>query len=290
MSESMRTAVVFPGQGSQRAGMVKDFHEVSAEARSVFEEASDACGLDFQAICFGEDERLNLTEFAQPCIVTAEIAIFRAVRALHGLEGEIFGGHSLGEYAALVAAGAVSLADAVRLVRTRGALMQEAVPAGEGAMIAVIGKELTLETLEDRLEGLEVDAANHNSPSQIVISGKAHDVETGGERLSGEGFRCVPLNVSAPFHSRLMRPIEPRFSEELAAIAIDDTAAGFGGIEFHRWALPRRCCGSARRSGSSDQRNGSLGREHADDRCVFRSGDRDRAGKASVRFLSGRWV
>ena len=226
MSESMRTAVVFPGQGSQRAGMVKDFHEVSAEARSVFEEASDACGLDFQAICFGEDERLNLTEFAQPCIVTAEIAIFRAVRALHGLEGEIFGGHSLGEYAALVAAGAVSLADAVRLVRTRGALMQEAVPAGEGAMIAVIGKELTLETLEDRLEGLEVDAANHNSPSQIVISGKAHDVETGGERLSGEGFRCVPLNVSAPFHSRLMRPIEPRFSEELAAIAIDDTAAG----------------------------------------------------------------
>lgn len=257
MSESTRTSVVFPGQGSQRAGMAKDFHDALPEARAAFEEASDACGLDLKAICFGEDERLNLTEFTQPCILTAEIAMFRAVAALHGLEGDSFGGHSLGEYAALVAAGAMGLADAVRLVRARGALMQEAVPPGEGAMTAIIGADLTLETLMDRLDGLEVDPANHNSPSQIVISGKARDVETAGERLSGEGFRCVSLNVSAPFHSRLMRTIEPRFAEEIAKVAIDDTAAGavvsnFTG-EFHlgdsaevRDALVRQISGTVR--------------------------------------------
>jgi malonyl CoA-acyl carrier protein transacylase len=132
-------AIVFPGQGSQRPGMGKDFHERFAVAREVYAEASAAAGLDLEALCFGEDERLGLTEFTQPAILTTEIAMLRALEAEFGVEGELFAGHSLGEYTALVAAGVLALADAVRLVRKRGALMQQAVPAGEGAMIAVIG-------------------------------------------------------------------------------------------------------------------------------------------------------
>ena len=225
MSAAAPIAVVFPGQGSQRPGMARDFHDAFGPARDTFGEASEAAGLDLAALCFEEDERLNLTEFTQPAILTAEIAMLRALRAEFGLDAGFYGGHSLGEYTALVAAGVLALADAVRLVRRRGALMQEAVPAGEGAMLAVIAKELDLEEVRASLEGLEVDAANHNSPSQIVVSGAARDVEKAKERLSGDGRRCVPLNVSAPFHSRFMKAIEPAFARELAAVRLDADAA-----------------------------------------------------------------
>jgi [acyl-carrier-protein] S-malonyltransferase/trans-AT polyketide synthase/acyltransferase/oxidoreductase domain-containing protein len=219
------TAVVFPGQGSQRPGMARDFHGAFAAARDVFAEASEMAGFDVAAVCFGEDEQLNLTEYTQPCILTAEIAMLRVLAAEFGLSATLFAGHSLGEYTALVAAGCLPVGEAVRLVRRRGALMQEAVPAGEGAMLAVLGKRLDLEEIRKALVGLEADAANHNSSSQIVVSGKADAVEAARERLAGPGRRLIPLNVSAPFHSRLMRAVEPRFAEELEKAALHAAAA-----------------------------------------------------------------
>lgn len=225
VSEGTARTIVFPGQGSQRAGMGKDFHERFAAARAVYDEASTAAGLDLAALCFGEDERLGLTEFTQPAILTTEIAMWRSLTEELGVAGDLFAGHSLGEYTALVAAGVIGLADAVKLVRRRGALMQQAVPAGEGAMVAVIGEGLELEALRERLGGLEVDAANHNSPSQIVISGKAADVAEGKARLESDGRRCVSLDVSAPFHSRMMRGIESPFAAELASVSLAVEAA-----------------------------------------------------------------
>jgi [acyl-carrier-protein] S-malonyltransferase len=220
VSTGARTALVFPGQGSQRPGMARDFHHEFPSAREAFREASDACGVDLGAICFGDDERLNLTEFTQPCILTAEIAMLRVLREEHGLAAEWYAGHSLGEYTALVAAGVLSLGDAARLVRRRGALMQQAVPPGNGAMLAVVGRGLDIDELRTQLEGLEVDAANHNSSSQIVVSGSATDVEEAKKRLGGKGRRLIPLNVSAPFHSRLMRSVEPTFAEALQTTRI----------------------------------------------------------------------
>ena len=237
MSEAETTALVFPGQGSQRVGMAQDFHDKFPAARDAFREASDACGVDLAAISFGDEEKLNLTEFTQPCILTAEIAMLCALRSEYGLEARWFAGHSLGEYTALVAAGVLGLGEAAKLVRRRGALMQQAVPAGEGAMLAVIAKGLELDGLRAELEGLDVDAANHNSSSQIVVSGSAAGVEQAKERLA-KGRRLIPLNVSAPFHSRMMRAIEPAFAENLAAASIDATnaphvASNFTG-GFHR--------------------------------------------------------
>jgi malonyl CoA-acyl carrier protein transacylase len=218
-------AAVFPGQGSQRLGMARDFHDQFPAAREAFDEASAASGVDLAAISFGEEERLNLTEFTQPCILAAEIAMLRVLRQEFCLEVEWFAGHSLGEYTALVAAGVLSLGEAARLVRRRGALMQRAVPAGRGAMLAVVGRGLEIGELRAALEGLVVDAANHNSSSQIVVSGSAADVDKAKGRLGGRGRRLVPLNVSAPFHSRLMREVEPAFSADLAVAALEASRA-----------------------------------------------------------------
>lgn len=237
MTRESDTALVFPGQGSQRAGMARDFHDTFAVARQAFEESSAACGVDLAAICFQDDARLDLTEFTQPCILTAEIAMVRVLREL-GVRAQWYAGHSLGEYTALVAAGVLGLGQAARLVRRRGALMQQAVAPGAGAMLAVIARGLDLGELRARLEGLDVDAANHNSSSQIVVSGSAAGVEQAREKLAGKGRRLIPLNVSAPFHSRFMREVEPVFAAELAAASIDPTpaphaASNFTG-EFHR--------------------------------------------------------
>lgn len=205
-------AIAFPGQGTQKTGMGRDFHDAHAAAREAFAETSDALGLDVAALCFEPDPRLELTQFAQPAILTVEIAMLRALEAETGARPTSFGGHSLGEYTALVAAGVIDLGEAAWLVHERGRVMQEAVPVGEGSMVAVVQPALDLAALRDGLADLAVDVANVNSPDQVVLSGRNHDIAEAGRRLRGipgfERARALPLKVSAPFHSRWMEPAE----------------------------------------------------------------------------------
>ncbi|MBN1382822.1 MAG: ACP S-malonyltransferase [Deltaproteobacteria bacterium] len=216
-------AVVFPGQGAQRPGMGKDFCEAIAVSRQVYEEASDALGWDVSALCFGEDEKLNLTEFTQPCIVATEIAMLRGLQDRWGFTPAFFGGHSLGEFTALVAADVLPLDQTVKIVQARGRLMQQAVPVGVGAMTAVISKNIDTDAVREALGDLPIELGNINSKNQIVISGAADSMAAAQEKLTNavaditnnEPFRFVTLNVSAPFHSRFMKVIEEPFKEVL---------------------------------------------------------------------------
>ena len=192
--------------------MGRDFFERYAVAREAFAEANEALGLDLSAVCFGEDPRLDRTEFTQPAILVTEIAMLRALREEAGFAPAYFGGHSLGEYTALCAAGVVPLDVAARLVRQRGALMQAAVPDGEGAMIAVSSPGVASRDLGADFTGIDIDVANRNSPDQIVLSGHKDAVERAAARaeecLAGIEHDVIRLNVSAPFHSRAMQAIE----------------------------------------------------------------------------------
>ena len=213
-------AAVFPGQGAQRAGMGKDFFEQVPVSREAYEEASEALGWDVAAMCFGEDDRLHLTEYTQPCILTTEIAMLRALSALYGFAPSIYGGHSLGEFTALVGAGALPLGEAVGIVQARGRLMQDAVPVGVGGMAAVIAEDVPVASLQKAIHDLPLDIANINSLRQVVISGAADALPEAESRImkafSGSaGLRFVRLNVSAPFHSRYMRAIEEAFAQVL---------------------------------------------------------------------------
>ena len=224
MSEKEKTGVVFPGQGSQMPGMGKDFFDRLPICRQTYEEASDALGWDVAAMCFGEDERLNLTQYTQPCIVTTEVAMMRGLKELFGFAPHYFGGHSLGEYTALVVAGVLPLKDAVPLVHERGRLMQEAVPVGKGGMMAVIGENLDPGLLVEALGELPVDVANINSFKQVVVSGDAEFMAEAESRLAAslgkeQTMRFVTLNVSAPFHSRFMASIEKPFEAFLRRFA-----------------------------------------------------------------------
>ncbi|MBA4366668.1 MAG: [acyl-carrier-protein] S-malonyltransferase [Desulfobacterium sp.] len=215
-----KLAVVFPGQGSQRAGMGKDFYDSSVIAKDTFEEASDVLGWDVPAMCFNENEKLHLTEYAQPCILATEIAMYQTIQSEFQISPSFFGGHSLGEYTALVAAGVFSFKDALVVVRERGRLMQEASPVGSGSMTAVIGENLPVNLIQKALDGLPVDIANINSLQQIVISGHAGSMDTAVTEIqnsvpSPDALRFVPLNVSAPFHSRFMNTIKDRFRDVL---------------------------------------------------------------------------
>ena len=220
MSESKNIVAVFPGQGSQRQGMGKDFYDDIPVCRQTYEEASDALGLDIAAMCFNEDARLNLTEYTQPCIVTTEIAMLRGLSQRYDFSAQWFGGHSLGEFTALTAAGVMPFAQTVKIVRTRGRLMQEAVPVGIGSMAAVISENLDINMLKKVLENLPIDIANINSANQVVVSGDAKALPE-VEKKMAEVFpadkpsRFVQLNVSAPFHSRFMKKIEEPFSQTL---------------------------------------------------------------------------
>jgi [acyl-carrier-protein] S-malonyltransferase len=213
-------AFLFPGQASQYCGMGRDLAEKFAEARAVFEEADAALGTSISKICFdGSEDDLKLTENTQPAILTVSVAAFRVLEA-KGIVPDCVAGHSLGEYSALVAAGGIEFTDAVKLVRKRGRYMQEAVPAGEGAMAAILGMAPleVAEITKKAAQGDVVSAANMNSPEQTVISGSAAAVRRAVEIASQEGAkRAVILPVSAPFHCALMAPAQARLEADLRA-------------------------------------------------------------------------
>ena len=230
---------MFPGQGTQHQGMGKELHENFAVARETFEEASDAVKFDIAKLCFdGVESELALTENTQPCLLTVSIAALRVAQAETGFVPAVTAGHSLGEYAALVAAGAIPFASAVRWVRERGLAMQSAVPLGQGAMAAIIGldddtvsalcREATAAGAAKRCSAgsdftveAVVEPANYNAPSQVVVSGSADAVAEAIALIkSGDAFKgasAVSLPVSAPFHSRLMKPARDRMAELFAA-------------------------------------------------------------------------
>src|SRR5215213_5457903 len=222
-----KTAFVFPGQGSQSPGMGKDLAEKFLVARQVFEEADDALGFSISRLCFeGPAEDLQLTENTQPAILTVSVAAFRTIRET-GISAPAFvAGHSLGEYSALVAAGALKLSDAVRTVRARGRYMQEAVPVGTGAMAAVIGGELSdIERVCEEASGDQVcSIANINSPNQLVIAGNTEAVDRAIELLKGIAKRVIKLNVSAPFHCALMKPAQERLALDLEQLVFSEPA------------------------------------------------------------------
>jgi len=221
-------AYVFPGQGSQSPGMGKELAEKFPAAGQVFEEADRALGFALSELCFnGPAEQLQLTENTQPAILTTSIAALRAMEAEGFPKPDYVAGHSLGEYSGLVAAGSVSLGDAVKTVRARGRYMQEAVPVGTGAMAAILGSDL--ETINDACAeaaaGQICSAANINSPGQIVIAGDAAAIDRAIEILKARGAkRAVKLNVSAPFHCALMQPAQDRLAADLGQLQFSDLA------------------------------------------------------------------
>jgi len=220
---SKKIALLFPGQGSQTVGMGRELCEKFPTARAVFEEADAALGFPLSQLCFeGPEETLKLTEHTQPAILTVSVAAAR-VLAEHGIEAAFAAGHSLGEYSAHVAAGTLSFADAVKTVRNRGRYMQDAVPAGQGAMAAILSLpadkivELCKQAASET--GGVVSAANLNSPDQTVISGAVAAVERAAELMKEAGARrTVMLPVSAPFHCALMQPAQDRLAADLHAL------------------------------------------------------------------------
>ncbi|MGD0909943.1 MAG: ACP S-malonyltransferase [Candidatus Acidiferrales bacterium] len=225
-------AFLFPGQGSQAAGMGKELAAAYPVARQVFEEADEALGYKLSELRFeGPDDQLRLTEITQPAILTASVAVFRVLESSGILPGFV-AGHSLGEYSAHVAAGTIEFVDAVRTVRNRGKYMQQAVPVGEGAMAAILA--LSLESIEaackQASDGLVCQPANVNSPDQIVISGAKAAVERAAELCKQQGAkRAVMLPVSAPFHCALLQPAQDLLSEDLLA------------LNFHPPKIPVMC-------------------------------------------------
>lgn len=226
--DKMKTAFLFPGQGSQKVGMVQDLFENYDSVKALIKEADETLGFSISKMMFeGPDTELMKTEFTQPAILTASVAVWQVLKE-HGLTPDIAAGHSLGEYSALVAAGAISFADAVHTVHLRGRFMQEAVPLGEGGMAAIIGsKPETIVKVcgEVSTEDLPVQAVNFNCPGQVVIAGATAAVEKACEALKEAGARrAIMLKVSAPFHSTLMEPAALRLKEVLDKIDIHDTA------------------------------------------------------------------
>ncbi|MDC0206289.1 ACP S-malonyltransferase [Nitrospinae bacterium] len=222
----VKIAFVFPGQGSQFVGMGKDFYDHYPEARNLFEEANEILQYDISRICFdGPEDTLRLTENTQPALLIHSIMALKILRE-NGINSVLAAGHSLGEFSALVAAGALKFQDAVRLVNLRGKFMQEAVPVGIGSMAAIIG--LPIEKIQELCERVSsnsnlVQPANLNSPVQTVIAGHKEAVETvSKDALTAGAKKAVVLPVSAPFHSALMKPAEIKLQKELEATEFYD--------------------------------------------------------------------
>lgn len=215
-----KTAFIYPGQGAQKAGMGKDFYEKSERAKHIFDRASELLDLDMAALCFEKNDRLDITEYTQAALVTTSLAMTAVVEE-RGLKAQVTAGLSLGEYCAIAVAGGMSYEDAIVTVRKRGILMQNAVPSGVGAMKAVLGMEA--DTIEEVLKGIHgVSIANYNCPGQIVITGLQEAVEEAGTKLSAAGAkRVLPLNVSGPFHSPLLKEAGMQLKEVLDTVAIN---------------------------------------------------------------------
>ncbi|MBK8237722.1 MAG: ACP S-malonyltransferase [Deltaproteobacteria bacterium] len=216
-------ALVFPGQGSQQVGMGRALFEASAAARAIFEAADDALGMSLSTMCFeGPEDALVQTANTQPAILTCSVAALAALRERLSITPTVVLGHSLGEFSALVAAGALRFGDAVRLVRLRGQAMQEAVPQGTGAMAAIIG--LPVEELDalcaEAAQGEVVSPANENGGGQIVVAGHAAAVDRLVALAKSRKARAVPLKVSAPFHCALMAPAAQRLAQALADVQV----------------------------------------------------------------------
>ena len=217
---------MFPGQGSQYIGMGKEFYEQIPICKEVYDLASEVTGLDIPALCFEENEKINITEYTQICMLATEAAIYMALEQ-NGYQPDVTAGLSLGEYGALIASGVMTDEEAFELVRKRGIFMQEAVPAG-GAMAAVLGldaaaiEQICRETAEQT--GSEVSIANYNCPGQIVISGQEEAVHLAGETCKASGAkRVVPLKVSGPFHSKMLQGAGEKLKEELKKVEISDS-------------------------------------------------------------------
>ena len=222
----MKTALLFPGQGSQYIGMGLKWGEKYPYVKDFFSRADQALGFSLSKICFeGPDTELVKTEFTQPAILTTSVAMFEVLKREKSIHFDYVAGHSLGEYSALVASGALNFEEAVRIVNLRGRLMQKAVPVGKGKMAAIIRCEENV--LIDELRkadpnGNELSAANYNSDEQIAVSGSANAVDRLLTNLKELKIKAIPLNVSAPFHSPLMRTIVPEFTEALKKLTIHD--------------------------------------------------------------------
>ena len=216
-----KTAFMFPGQGAQYVGMGQDFYEQIPVCREMFELAGKASGLDVPALCFEENEQINITEYTQIAMLAAEVAMLKAIEE-KGLKPDVTGGLSLGEYGALAASGVMSAEDVFKIVRKRGIYMQEAVPNG-GAMTAVLGLDTeTIEKICEETAGT-VTIANYNCPGQIVITGEEDAVQAAVQKLTEAGAkRCVPLKVSGPFHSPMLVGAGEKLAKELENVEIHD--------------------------------------------------------------------